>query len=158
MHESNTVAAKSAGKQIVYHVLQDPNDAASPEELVAMDHEIDELREQIASAKASDKTLRSNLASVNATLSTQDLRDSAKALGRERERLLGRLGPLRSGSVKPISQAEKAVVDTAWKEWSENARARKKVCLDVWAYVTDMLPDGKTEAELWEELGLEADE
>lgn len=114
-----------------------------------MDHEIDELREQIASAKASDKTLRSNLASVNATLSTQDLRDSAKALGRERERLLGRLGPLRSGSVKPISQAEKAVVDTAWKEWSENARARKKVCLDVWAYVTDMLPDGKTEAELW---------
>ena len=114
-----------------------------------MDHAIDELREQIASAKASDKTLRSHLASVNATLSTEDLRDSAKALGREREHLLGRLGPLRSGSVKPISQAEKAVVDKAWKEWSEKARARKKVCLDVWAYVTETLPDGKSEAEMW---------
>lgn len=114
-----------------------------------MDHEINDLREQIASSKASDKTLRSNLASVNATISTQDLRDSIKAFGPEKQHLLERLGPLRSGSVKPISVTEKAVVDKAWKEWSENARTRKKICLEVWAYVTEMLPDGKTEAELW---------
>ena len=137
------------GKQTVYHVLQNLDDAAGPEEIVAMDHEIDDLREQITSTKASDKTLRSNLASVNATVSTQHLRDSAKAFEREKHHLLGRLGPLRSGSVKPISVAEKAAVDKAWKKWSENARARKKICLEVWAYVTEMLPDGKTEAELW---------
>lgn len=133
----------------MYHVLQDLNDAASPEEIVAMDHEINDLREQIACSKASDKTLRSNLASVNTTLSTKNLRDNVKAFQREKQHLIGRLDPLRSGSVKPISVAEKAVVDQAWKEWSENARARKKICLEVWAYVTEMLPDGKTEAELW---------
>lgn len=133
----------------MYHVLQNPNDAASPEEIVAMDHEINDLREQIACTKASDRTLRSDLASVNTTMSTKNLRDNVKAFQREKQRLIGRLDPLRSGSVKPISVAEKAVVDQAWKEWSENARARKKICLEVWAYVTEMLPDGKTEAELW---------
>lgn len=133
----------------MYHVIQDLNDAAGPEEIVAMDHEINDLREQIACTKASDKMLRGNLASVNATMSTQDLRDNVKAFEREKQHLLGRLDPLRSGSVKPISVAEKAVVDQAWKEWSGNARARKKICLEVWAYVTEMLPDGKTEAELW---------
>lgn len=137
------------GKQTVYHVLQNPNDVASPEKIVAMDHEIDNLREQMAATKASEKTLRSNLASVNATTSTQDLRDSAKAFEREKQHLLERLGPLRSGSVKPVSVVEKAVIDKAWKEWSDNARARKRICLEVWAYVTEMLPDGKTEAELW---------
>ncbi|MCJ1304547.1 hypothetical protein MMC08_007360, partial [Hypocenomyce scalaris] len=158
LHESNTVAGKSAGKQTVYHVLQDPNDAASREEIVAMEQEIADLRDQIACAKASKQILKSNLASVNATMSTQDLRGSTTAIEQEKQRLLGRLDPLRSGTVKPVSLEEKAVVDKTWKEWSENARVRKKICLDVWALVTEMLPDGKTRGELWEELGLEADE
>ena len=137
------------GKQTVYHVLQDPNDAASRDEIVAMEQEIADLRDQIARAKASEKILKANLASVNATMSTQDLRGSTTAFEQEKQRLLGRLDPLRSGTVKPASLEEKAVVDMTWKEWSENARVRKKICLDVWALVAEMLPDGKTRGELW---------
>ena len=141
-----------------------------------MDAEITTLRETIATAKANEKLLRANLASVNATMSTEELRTSVKVLEREKKEILGRLGPLRKGDVKPVLPEEKEKVDLSWKAWERKANGRKKIFLEVWAMCTEQMEEGKTREELWvgrtfpgwedlianvdlqEEWGLEGDE
>ena len=114
-----------------------------------MDQEIADLHDRIATAKADEKLLRANLVSVTATLSTGDLRAAVSLLERERTETLARLGPLRSGDVKPVLPEEKAAVDRAWKEWSRKAGSRKKICMELWAVSTEEMEPGKTKEELW---------
>ncbi|MCJ1388970.1 hypothetical protein MMC18_001822 [Xylographa bjoerkii] len=149
LHEQNLIAGKAAGKQIVYHALQDPNNAASPEDIVAMDREITDLQEKIAAAKGEERIAKANLIALNATMSTHDLRASLIALEAQKKDILFRLNPLRSGSVKTVSPQEKAEVDQAWKLWNSRANTRKKICMEVWAVVTEEMPEGKTKEELW---------
>ena len=137
------------GKQIVYHAVQDPADAMSLEELAAMDKEITALRESVATAKANEKLLRANLISVNATLSTEELRSSVSVLEHERREISGRLEMLRSGNVKPVLPEEKEAVDCEWSQWSRKAASRKKICMELWECCTEEVPEGKTKAELW---------
>lgn len=139
----------SSGKQLVYHAVQDPADAMSLDDLAAMDKEIATLRDSIATAKANEKLLRANLISVNATLSTDELRSSVTLLEHEKEEVLGRLGLLRSGNVKPVQPEEKEVVDREWVQWSRKAGVRKKICLELWEFCTEEVPEGKTKEELW---------
>ena len=133
----------------MYHAVQDSKDAVSPADLAAMDKDIADLRESIATAKANEKLLKANLMAVNATLSTVDLRAGVMARALEKKEILARLGPLRSGSVKPVSIEEQAEVDKAWNEWSRKAKMRKKICMEVWAHCTDGLEGGQTKEELW---------
>lgn len=137
------------GKQIVYHALQDPADAASPEEIAVMDEQIATLREEIATAKGEEKTLKARLITLNATMSMQDLQSGIACLGAEQKALLARLGPLRSGNVKPVSAEEKEAADKDWKLWTRRASVREKICMEVWAHLTEELPEGKTKEELW---------
>ncbi len=121
----------------------------SLEDLAAMDKEIADLRETIATAKANEKLMRANLISVNATLSTEELRSCVSLLELEKEEILARLGPLRSGSVKPVLPEEKEAVDKAWREWSRKSSSRKKICMELWAVSTEEMEQGKTRGELW---------
>ena len=114
-----------------------------------MDEEIANLREQITAMKSEEKILKSNLAGLKATTSTQDLRSNLITIEREKDEMFHRLKLLRVGDVKPVSPQEKAELDKAWKEWSRNVASRKKICMDVWDYITEELPEGKTKEELW---------
>lgn len=177
LHESQVIAGKgagtftcqdsltgkspisvNAGKQWVYHAVQDPDDAMSLEDLAAMDKEIADVRETIATAKANEKLMRANLISVNATLSTEELGSNVSLLELEKNEMVARLGALRSGNVKPVLPEEKEMVDRAWREWSRKASSRKKICMELWAVSTEEMEPGKRKEELWEELGLEGDE
>ena len=167
LHESQVVAGKGAGtmsahsirrkslnlrnvgKQWVYHAVQDPADVMSLEDLAAMDKEIADLRETIATARANEKLLRANLISVNATLSTEELRGRVSLLELEKKETTARLDALKSGNVKPVLPEEKEAVDKAWREWSRKARLRQKICLELWAFSTEEMEPGKTKAELW---------
>ena len=139
----------NAGKQWVYHAVQDPDDAMSLEDLAAMDKEIADLRETIATTKANEKLMRANLISVNATLSTEELRSSVSLLEMEKREIIMRLGPLRSGNVKPVLAEEKEAVDKEWREWSRKASSRKKICMELWAISTEEMEPGKTRKDLW---------
>ncbi|KAL2045568.1 hypothetical protein N7G274_001996 [Stereocaulon virgatum] len=130
----------------------------SLEDLAAMDAEITSLRETITTAKATEKLLRANLASVNATMSTEELHASVTVLEREKKDILGRLGPLKTGNVKPVLPEEKIKVDKEFSRWEKIAGKRKKICLELWAMCTEQMEEGKTREELWEEWGLEGDE
>lgn len=138
-----------SGKQLVYHAVQDPADAMSLNDLAAMDKEIATLRDGIAAARANEKLLRANLISVNATLSTDELRSTVILLGHEKKEILGRLGRLRSGNVKPVLPEEKEAVDREWMQWSRKAAGRKKICLELWEFCTEEVAEGKTKEELW---------
>ena len=146
---SKSLTLRNVGKQWVYHAVQDPDDVMSLEDLAAMDKEIADLRETIATARANEKLLRANLVSVNATLSTEELRGNVSLLELEKKETTARLDALRSGNVKPVLPEEKEAVDKAWREWSRKARSRQKICMELWAFVTEEMEPGKTRAELW---------
>jgi len=114
-----------------------------------MDQEIEVVREEVAAAKSTERLLKANLATLNTTLSTEDLRGSVVALELEKEQILARLVPLRSGSAKPVSSEEKREVDNAWRQWQRQWSVRKKIAMDVWAHATEVVPEGTTKAELW---------
>ena len=69
-----------------------------------------------------------------------------------------RLEPLRFGTVKPVNKSEKEKVEKEWVYWGKKAGVRKKICMDLWGFCTELLGDGQTKEELWEELGVEGDE
>lgn len=121
----------------------------SLEDLAAMDKEITTLRDSIATAKANEKLLRANLISVNATLSTEELRNSVLLLEQEKIEMAIRLHALRSGNVKPVLPEEKEAVDREWVQWSKKAGVRRKICLELWSFCTEEVPEGKTKEELW---------
>lgn len=167
LHEQQAIAGKASGdnplchcraqltlvvcvgKQIVYHAVQDPKDSASLEDLAQMDREMETLRESIATAKANEKLLKASLATVNATLSSENLRARIITLEQEQKELLARLGPLRTGSVRPVSHDEKEEAEKAWRQWSKKAASRKKFCMEMWCFCTQELPEDQTKEELW---------
>lgn len=132
----------------MYHALQDPNDAVSLDDLAAMDKQIHDLREAIATAKANEKLLRANLIAVNAAQSTDDLRASVITLESEKKEILARLGPLSRGTVTPVSTADKDEVDKAWKVWSRTAEVRKRIGLELWALCTEEMK-AQAKEDLW---------
>lgn len=137
------------GKQFVYHANQESTDAASLEDLANMDNQISSLRESINLGKSNEKLLRASLATVNATLSTEELRASIESLELERTEMLARLDPLRSGSVKPVQPKEKDETEMTWKQWSKKAASRKRMCMEMWGYASYKTPIGQTSQELW---------
>lgn len=114
-----------------------------------MDKEIASLRESLSTLKANEKLIRSNLVNVNAILSTDELRDNVQSLEAKKDELLDRLGPLRKGDIKPVSQEEKAEVDRLWSLWKSKAEGRTNIAMELWRTVTEVLPEGQTKGELW---------
>ncbi|KAI9783639.1 MAG: hypothetical protein M1835_003764 [Candelina submexicana] len=157
MQERNEIVGRAAGKQSVYHVFQDPNEAASPEELATMDVEISTLKEETTTLKADEKALRSTLSTLKTTMSTHDLREAVHALELELKTIEARLSPLRSGNVVPVSAEERALVEKEWREVKRVVEVRRKGCMSLWADLSEQLPEGTTREELWERLGLEND-
>ncbi|KAG0368948.1 hypothetical protein BGZ54_000752 [Gamsiella multidivaricata] len=58
--EKDLVTAKLYGKQAIYVVRQDSIDAATPEELAAVDKQLAELQSKIAESKSRNKQLSSS--------------------------------------------------------------------------------------------------
>lgn len=143
------LSSKPLGKQTVYHALQDPKDAASLDDLAAMDKDIHNLREIITNARAQEKILRANLIAANATISADDLRAHVVTLESEKQEALDRLSPLRAGTFMPVSAQEQDEVEKAWKEWARKANSRKKICLELWGFCTEEMEEGQVKQDLW---------
>ncbi|OAX81395.1 hypothetical protein ACJ72_04267 [Emergomyces africanus] len=158
MHEQKEIEGRVAGKQIVYHALQDGPSDSTPEQLATLDSEITTLRAQIASTKQSEKSLRAELAVLSARVPTDELRGMVCKLAKEKEEMLDRLAPLRDGRVatRVVSAEEQEKVDGEWKAWKARVVGRKRICREMWERCSEVLPEGvKRKEELWESLGLE---
>ncbi|KAL2219051.1 Tat binding protein 1-interacting protein-domain-containing protein [Thermoascus aurantiacus ATCC 26904] len=156
MHERKQVEGRVSGKQIVYHALQDPADDATPEALAAIEDGIKQLQDELAAHKASEKSLRGELAMLCSKVPISELRQEVSRLEAERAETLGRLAKLRNDDDGALVSAEqRAQVEREWKEWRKHVHVRKKICRDLWERCTEVLPEDTTKEDLWESLGLE---
>jgi len=114
-----------------------------------MEELITTQRNEILAARAREKVLKSELAAFSNILSTTELESSVAAMESERTALQGRLAALQAGDTKPVSEEERATVETAWTTWQRHASTRKKICKDMWERCTEVLSDDQTRAELW---------
>ena len=114
-----------------------------------MDKSIADLRDAIATARSKEKLLRASLVSVNATLSTDELRNNVSLLRFDKDEILVRLVLLRSGNMKHVLPEEKENVEKEWKQWSKVASSRRRICMELWEYSTEKMKEGKTKGELW---------
>ena len=144
-----------AGKQIIYHAIQDAKDNLSPEELTDIDNEIKSLNDEVAALKDEEKLLKSSLADLKAEATLDELKDQLVLLTQEKDSLNHHLTQFKSRTTKVVSKEEKTEVEASWKLWSYKAKARKKAFMELWNALADNLPETKTKDELWEELGLE---
>ncbi|KAJ4290948.1 hypothetical protein N0V90_010144 [Kalmusia sp. IMI 367209] len=153
---SSARSSRCAGKQIVYHVIQNPEDSFTPEHLAAMDTTTTELRASTTALQATAKSLRTQLSSLNSTLSTADLVASVQALEVEKSDVLIRLENLRAGKAKKVTKRERDEVEREWKKWTGVARKRQKISKDAWDMIEDFVEgDKERKAEIRERLGLD---
>ncbi|PVI06967.1 TBPIP-domain-containing protein [Periconia macrospinosa] len=155
LHERNQVEGRTAGKQIVYHVPQNPDDALTPEQITTIDSTISNLQATTANLQATAKTLRSTLSALNSTLSTADLITNVQALDAEKQEMSGRLETLRAGKAKKVTKKERDEVEKGWKAAGLAKRRREKIASEMWKLIEDLLESSEQRDELREQLGLD---
>lgn len=145
----------------MYHAIQDPSDGVTPEQMSAMDSEIETLKEQISEAKAQEKAQRAEFTTLKALVPAAELRLEVGKLENKRTQLVQQLTPLRNGAVeggRSVTGEERARVEREWEFWRKQALVRRRICRGLWERCTDILPEGNTTPkELWEMLGLEGE-
>ncbi|KAJ4348407.1 uncharacterized protein N0V89_009781 [Didymosphaeria variabile] len=156
LHERNEIEGRAAGKQIVYHAIQNPEDSVTPEALAALDSKASDLRDQTAALNATAKTLRTTLASLTTTLSTADLVANVQALEAERMELVGRLAVLKAGKAKKVTKREREEVDRECEKWGKLVKKRQKISSEMWKDTIEPCIEGEEQkAEVRESLGLD---
>ncbi|KAM5464993.1 hypothetical protein MauCBS54593_006626 [Microsporum audouinii] len=160
LHERKLLECRVSGKQMVYHVVQDTANEATPEELAAMDEKITSFREQLEVAKVQEKTLKTELAVLNSRVSSTELLAQINQLEVRRGILNDQLTQLSKETVtgRTVTEEESRRVHRDWTAWKRHASLRKQACRETWLKCTEVLPDTvKSKDELWESLGMEGE-
>ncbi|KAL4973239.1 Tat binding protein 1-interacting protein-domain-containing protein [Aspergillus desertorum] len=155
LHQKKEIECRVAGKQTVYHALQEEMDEAGPDAVAAMDEEIESLQEQLSGLKENEKKIQGELNSLNAIPLLSELRTEIKKLQEEKELLTARLAMVNGDGSAEVSPQEKENVRREWKKWQNQDRVRARIYRDLWRKCSETLPEGVTREELWESLGLE---
>ncbi|KAF2033389.1 homologous-pairing protein-like protein 2 [Setomelanomma holmii] len=155
LHEQKAIEGRPAGKQIVYHAIQDPSASCTTEQLAALDTHITDLRNQATHLLATSKILRSTLSSLNSELSTTDLFANVAALESEKAEIMARLESLKLGKAQKVTIEQREEVEREWKKCGRTARMREMVARECWRFVEDQVQDQERAAELRESLGLD---
>ncbi|TVY64193.1 Homologous-pairing protein, partial [Lachnellula suecica] len=135
------------GGQWVFWCKQDPADAATPEELAAMDATISTLRETtLPPLKSTLKSLSSKLSVVLSAPTTADLNTLVSNLqasnAEKRERVQG----FRDGGVQMVTREQAEAVEKEARYWAARKKARKECFLNL----EGLLLDQMTREEIWE--------
>ncbi|KAL4783950.1 Tat binding protein 1-interacting protein-domain-containing protein [Aspergillus varians] len=155
LHQKKEIECRVAGKQMVYHALQEELDESCTDAAAAMDEEIVSLQEQLPSLKENEKKIQGEFNSLSAIPLLSELRIEVENLEEEKESLVTRLAKVHGDGSTHVSPQEKEDVRKAWKIWSNHARVRAQICRDLWRRCSETLPENVTREELWESLGLE---
>ncbi|KAH8428919.1 putative TBP interacting domain protein [Aspergillus melleus] len=145
------------GKQTVYHALQEGPNAAISETVASIDEEIQGLRQQLGRFKEEEKRAHAELLALGTRPLLCELRRDINQLEQDIQSTLVHLS--RDGQVNsgPVSQECLADVSRDWKRWQKHAKARHRICFDMWQRCSEVIPGDMSRDELWESLGLEGD-
>ncbi|KAL1962789.1 hypothetical protein VTN77DRAFT_9158 [Rasamsonia byssochlamydoides] len=155
LHERKEIEGRAAGKQLVYHTLQDLSEVDTPETIAAVDEEIQQIQNELSDVKIREKELREKLAVVCAIIPMTELCDSVSKLEEEKAASLDRLSKLQEQGTVCISVEEMTRVEKEWKTWQNHVQTRRRIFHELWARCTEVLPEDTTEEDLKETLGLE---
>ncbi|KAL4882339.1 hypothetical protein BJY04DRAFT_217257 [Aspergillus karnatakaensis] len=155
LHLKKEIECRVAGKQTVYHALQEEPDKTGPNAIATMDEEIQALQDQLPALKEAEKKLQAQLSALKATPLVSELRVEISKLEAEKETLAVQLKGAHGEGEASITSVEKEAAKRNWKFWLGQDRARAKICRDLWQRCSETLPEGMTRGELWESLGLE---
>lgn len=95
------------------------------------------MRGEITSLKSEKKELESELAALRSAPTAKALQQTIKELKAEIATLSARLGPLRAGTVTPVSPAEKAAVDGDLAKFEKMLQKRMKIFKELSELVTE---------------------
>lgn len=130
----------------------------SPEYITKLNEDIETLRSDLSSVKERERSLRNEIAALNAHISTTDLQESVAKLETERQEILARLAPMRqsSANARMVSEQETARIEQKWLLWKKRVTQRKKICRELWERCTEVVDSAETREEVWESLGLDS--
>ncbi|EPS26577.1 hypothetical protein PDE_01514 [Penicillium oxalicum 114-2] len=152
LHQKGEIEGRTAGKQTVYHALQESSDDASPELLAALGQEIATLQDELSTIKAAERKARTTLAALETRPRLSTLREEIVQLAAERDELRARVELKRSGEVDDqpqISPEARAQLERDWTQWQRHVIVRRRICREMWEYCSEVLPEDTTAAELW---------
>lgn len=133
---------------------QDEADESSLEALQEMDAEAERLKDATAVLKNDEKALRASMRDHASLTPLPELKAAVASLQGERETLATRLTTLKEGNVKPITPEERAKVDADHEKWRKAVSARRKIRVEMWKTIEDIVGDKEKAAETKEKLGL----
>jgi len=108
---------------------------------------VESMRGEITSFKSERKELEAELVALRSAPTASALRQTIKELKTEIATLSARLGPLRAGTVTPVSPAEKAAVDSDLAKFEKMLQKRKKMFKELSELVTESGEQSKK--DLW---------
>ncbi|KAJ5738279.1 Chitin synthase activator (Chs3) [Penicillium malachiteum] len=149
LHQKKEIEERTAGKQVVYHAIQDSSQSVTPKDLATLTKNIERLQSELITLRADEKKVRAAFASFESKPLLSDLRQDVERLQEERETFQERLGNQAASDEVPLSVEEREKLENEWKEWQRHATLRRRMCRDLWGMCTEVLPDNMTLPELW---------
>ncbi|KAH7382983.1 Tat binding protein 1-interacting protein-domain-containing protein [Cadophora sp. MPI-SDFR-AT-0126] len=147
-------ASKSGtGGQWVFWAIQDPADAASPEELAIMEDSITILRDTVPTLKANLKIQTTKLSDLRSAPTTIQLAASVDRIRHGNQAKSEKLRGFKEGSIKTVTREEVEKVEKDLKHWGAKRLARRKAFENLEA----LLLDGMSREDIWEKAGIEGD-
>ncbi|KAK5113534.1 hypothetical protein LTR62_003403 [Meristemomyces frigidus] len=153
LHERKEIEGRAAGKQLVYHAIQEEPDEDGLSKLQEMDAETTRLREAIVALKTEEKELRASLREGAVQVPVSELKLAVAKLEEEKSNSTARLMKLQSGNVKPVSAAEREKINAEHKKWTKIVSARSKIRNELWQEIAAMT-ERKDHEEIRESLDL----
>ncbi|CAK40904.1 putative TBP interacting domain protein [Aspergillus niger CBS 101883] len=153
LHQNKLIEGRAAGKQIVYHALQERSDEVTPEIITALHEQAEKLQEQVTGLEAAEKKTRAELATICARPLVSELRRDVGQLEQELEAIHARLVEARGSDAGTVPVRVKLDAQRDWKHWQNQANVRGRICRDLWRMCTEVVPDNMDREELWRSTG-----
>ncbi|PWY65962.1 hypothetical protein BO94DRAFT_614135 [Aspergillus sclerotioniger CBS 115572] len=155
LHQNKQIEGRAAGKQVVYHAIQETCNEATPEIIATMDWKTERLQEQVTSLQAIENKTRAELAAICGRPLVSELRRDIGQIEQAQEVIRARLDRVRGIDSDSVPIQLEVDAEKDWKHWQNQANIRGRICRDLWRKCSEVVPENMTREELWESLGLE---
>ncbi len=155
--ERGKIALRDAGKQKVYHALQD-GEVLDADALREMRSRTRVVMEEVGGLTENVRGLKSSLRALRSVQSVEEMETARRALEKENAALEERLAPLRLAKKKGevITESERVKIEDAFLKSMETWLDRRRKFNNLFETVLE--GTGLQKKKLWDDLGAESEE
>lgn len=117
--------------------------------MIAMDEEIQKLRQQLGSLREDEKRAHAELLALGAKPLLCELRHGINELEQEIQASLPRLSEDGEQTSCRMPQEGIAEISRDWKLWQKHANTRRRICYELWQRCSEVIPENMSRSELW---------